>query len=194
MPGLPRGASRTAIIYIYLLYDDKKLKNLHKVNEIYHSAFFLSFTYQKTPFYALARPFLKNCPLFSFSKTGENPDEPGTGNSSRARFRAVFDLEYRFFPFQDHFRAVFDLGATVQASSSGKTEKKGRAETLPKSQRDGRRTPLSGTNPDRDHVRHPTASVVRPDFHYLATLDPCIGCNANKRRHSNFNLKFRASG
>ena len=71
-------------------------------------------------------------------------------------------------------------------------EKKGEPKLSPASHRDGRRLPLSGTNPDRYYISIPTASVVRPDLYAPAVLDSCIGIDADKRRHSHFDLKLRA--
>ena len=73
------------------------------------------------------------------------------------------------------------------------TDRKRRAEALPGPQ--GRKkTTLLGTNPDRYYFRFPRASVISPDFHWLAVLNPSIRTHAGKTGHSDFNLKFRASG
>ena len=37
------------------------------------------------------------------------------------------------------------------------------------------------------------ASVVRPDFHLLAVMNPGVRIHSGKTGHSDFNLKFRAS-
>ena len=64
---------------------------------------------------------------------------------------------------------------------------------LPAGQRGGRRIPLSGTNPDRNNLGVPSASAVRPDFHFFAVLHPDIGADADKSGHFYLNLKSRAS-
>lgn len=71
-------------------------------------------------------------------------------------------------------------------------KEKRRAEALPGPQ--GRKkTTLLGTNPDRYYFSFPRASIVRPDFHWLAVLNPSVRTHAGKTGHSNFDLKFRAS-
>lgn len=69
---------------------------------------------------------------------------------------------------------------------------KRRAEALPKPE--GLKTAtLSGTDPDRDYFCFPRASVIGPDLHGSAILNPCVRINPDKTRHAYFNLKFRAS-
>ena len=70
--------------------------------------------------------------------------------------------------------------------------RKRRAEALPGPQ--GRKkTTLLGTNPDRYYFCFLRASIIRPDFHWLAALNPSVRTHAGKTGHSDFNLKFRAS-
>ena len=52
---------------------------------------------------------------------------------------------------------------------------------------------LVGTDPNRDYVSLPSASVVRSDFHWLPVLDSCIRLHPENTGQSNFNLKFLAS-
>ena len=105
-----------------------------------------------------------------------------------------------YVSFCIHVVLVFDFFCRSKIRQIRRTKQeaykleKGRAALSPVSQRNGRRLPLSGTNPDRNYIRLPTAPVVGPDFHFLAVLRPGIGRDADKRRHSHFNLKFRASG
>lgn len=71
---------------------------------------------------------------------------------------------------------------------------KRRAEALPQAKGTEVDYPLAGTNPDGDYICCPRASVVRPDFHWLAVLNPCVRTHTCKTGHAYFNLKFRASG
>lgn len=60
-------------------------------------------------------------------------------------------------------------------------------------QRDGRRLPLPGMDPDGYYVSLPRASAVRPDLHWFAVLHPDMRIHTDKTGHSYFNLKFYAS-
>ena len=73
------------------------------------------------------------------------------------------------------------------------TNRKRRAEALPGPQRRKKAT-LIGTNPDRYYFCFLRASIVRPDFHWSAVLNSCVRTHVGKTGHSDFNLKFRASG
>jgi len=62
------------------------------------------------------------------------------------------------------------------------------------SQRGKKLITLLGTYPNKYYIRLPRASIVRPDFHYLAVLDPNVRTYTDKIGHPYFSLKYHACG